>query len=168
MADNKQQIDSLGTGLANRKAVVTGALSGIGRAIALRLAEAGADLLVHTRANEEQAEAVRDAIVALGRQASTVRADLAESSGREKLLEAARQWANRVDIWINNAGADVLTGDIASWSFDEKLAYLWRVDVQGTIQLALGGTAHVRGARTRQRFLDHQYGLGPSRIGHGR
>jgi 3-oxoacyl-[acyl-carrier protein] reductase len=41
-----------------------------------------------------------------------------------------------VDIWINNAGADVLTGEAANWSFEEKLAALWQVDVVATLRLS--------------------------------
>jgi 3-oxoacyl-[acyl-carrier protein] reductase len=44
--------------------------------------------------------------------------------------------AGGVDIWVNNAGADVLTGEPAGWSFPEKLQRLWEVDVQGTIFLS--------------------------------
>ena len=40
------------------------------------------------------------------------------------------------DVWVNNAGADVLTGQTASNSFEEKLSLLWRVDVLGTMLLS--------------------------------
>ena len=39
-------------------------------------------------------------------------------------------------MWVNNAGADVLTGEAARWSFAKKLAVLWSVDVEGTIHLS--------------------------------
>jgi len=48
-----------------------------------------------------------------------------------------KAWGDRpVDIWINNAGVDVLTGDAADWSFERKLEALWRLDVQGTIEMS--------------------------------
>ena len=46
-------------------------------------------------------------------------------------------WAwQAADIWVNNAGADVLTGNAAYWSFEEKLASLWAVDVVATLRLS--------------------------------
>ncbi len=51
-------------------------------------------------------------------------------------MREAWQWSAGWDIWVNNAGADVLTGSAAQCSFDEKLELLWRVDVQGTIALS--------------------------------
>jgi 3-oxoacyl-[acyl-carrier protein] reductase len=43
-----------------------------------------------------------------------------------------------VDTWINNAGADVLTGEAAAWPFEKKLEELWRVDVLATLRLSRG------------------------------
>jgi 3-oxoacyl-[acyl-carrier protein] reductase len=63
-------------------------------------------------------------------------ADVAEPVDRERLIDRAWQWRGRVDVWVNNAGADVLTGEAASWPFERKLDALWRVDVTGTMQLS--------------------------------
>lgn len=122
--------------LTGQIAVVTGSSSGIGRAIALELARAGADVLVHARTNELGAQAVVQAICDLGRQATLHLADLADKSAAESLVEASWAWQRRVDIWVNNAGADVLTGDASTWSFAQKLDSLWEVDVAGTIRLS--------------------------------
>lgn len=121
--------------LAGRSAVVTGSSSGIGRAIALTLARAGADVLVHARGNASGGQEVVHAVAELGANASLVLADLSEHRGQDQLLQAAQDW-RPVDIWINNAGADVLTGDAAEWSFERKLQQLWAVDVMATIRLA--------------------------------
>jgi 3-oxoacyl-[acyl-carrier protein] reductase len=48
-------------------------------------------------------------------------------------------------VWINNAGADVLTGEAADWSFDEKLAALWQVDVVATLRLSRNVGERMRG-----------------------
>ena len=117
-------------------AVVTGASSGIGRAIALELARGGADVVVHARTNQEGAEETAEQVRALGRKATTLLADIADGRQRDELVAMAWSWRDRVDIWVNNAGADVLTGDAAGWTFDEKLAHLWRVDVAGTIAVS--------------------------------
>lgn len=128
--------DETGRPLAGKVAVVTGASSGIGRAIALELARAGARVFVHARKRYEQAEATAAAARALGVPATVLLADLAEVTERRVLVEAAWSWQGGVDVWVNNAGADVLTGAAAHWSFDEKLAAIWRVDVEATIWLS--------------------------------
>jgi 3-oxoacyl-[acyl-carrier protein] reductase len=132
--------------LATQAAVVTGSSSGIGRAIALELARAGADVLVHARRNREGADAVAELIRSLGRQATVVLADLSEPSEQDQFVASAWAWRD-IDVWINNAGADVLTGDAAKQSFEEKLDSLWRVDVVATLRLsrAVGERMRARG-----------------------
>ncbi len=124
------------TELEGRTAVVTGSSSGIGREIALHLAAAGADVLVHARASHERSEEVAREIRAMGRHATVALADFSEDASHAAFVEQAWHWRGGVDIWVNNAGADVLTGVAAEWSFREKLEYLWRTDVLGTIELS--------------------------------
>ena len=121
--------------LSGQSAVVTGSSSGIGQAIALALADAGADVLIHTRQNRAGADAVAAEIRALGRYANVLIADFQEAAEQDRFLDAAWNW-RAADIWINNAGADVLTGAAARCSFDEKLAALWQIDVAATIRLS--------------------------------
>lgn len=132
--------------LAGQVAVVTGATGGIGRAIAQTLAGAGADVVLHGR-RSQAAYALAEQIAALGRQAHVVLADLAEKAQPQRLVEAAWSWRGAVDIWINNAGADILTGQAARGSFAEKLQALWQVDVEATVLLcrAVGARMQVRG-----------------------
>ena len=129
-------------------AVVTGSSGGIGRAIALELASAGADCLIHARRNREGAESVAEAIRSLGRRADVLLADLAEPSEQDRFAAEAWRWQGRVDIWINNAGADTLTGDAARWTFEQKLDALWSVDVVATMRLsrAIGAKMKERGS----------------------
>jgi len=133
--------------LSDTTAVVTGSSSGIGRAIALGLARAGACVLVHARHNRQGADETAEAVRKLGVEAHVVLADLAESAKQDQFVAAAWSW-RPVDIWINNAGADVLTGTAADWSFEVKLAALWRVDVMATLRLsrAVGQRMKVRGS----------------------
>lgn len=121
--------------LQGRVAVVTGASSGLGRSIACELAAAGADVVVHFRANRDGAEETARMIRQSGRDTLVVSADVADEAACRALVEAAWGWRGRVDAWINNAGADVLTGEARQWSFEQKLARLWQVDVQGTTTL---------------------------------
>ena len=134
--------------LAGQVAAVTGSSQGIGRAIALELARAGADVLVHGFHHRAEAERVADEIKALGRQATVVLADLADSSARRNLAETAWNWRGGIDVWINNAGADVLTGGAGNSTFEQKLARLWQVDVEATISLSrtIGQQMKARGS----------------------
>jgi 3-oxoacyl-[acyl-carrier protein] reductase len=64
-----------------------------------------------------------------------VLADLSDPAEQDRLVDTAWKW-RPIDIWINNAGVDVLTGAAAEWSFEEKLAALWKVDVVASLRLS--------------------------------
>jgi 3-oxoacyl-[acyl-carrier protein] reductase len=89
--------------LAGRVAVVTGASKGIGRQIALELAEAGADLVVCAR-GVELLEAAAKEFRRHGRRVEAVAADVATPAGAGAVLERARAHYGRVDVLVNNAG----------------------------------------------------------------
>ncbi len=129
-------------------AAVTGASGAIGRAIVLELARQGADVVVHGFRRVQDAEAVAEEIEHLGRGAKVLLADLTDRQATNGMLEAAWNWRGGVDVWVNVAGADVLTGEAARASFDEKLNALWWVDVQATISLsrAIGKRMKSRGS----------------------
>ncbi|HUE12659.1 MAG TPA: SDR family NAD(P)-dependent oxidoreductase, partial [Planctomycetaceae bacterium] len=122
--------------LSGRKAVVTGSSSGIGRATALEFARAGADVVVHCRRSETAVEDVATEIRAFGRSAALLVADLANADGLAAFVDAAWACFGGVDVWVNNAGADLLTGDESRLSFDEKLSRLLEVDVRSSILLS--------------------------------
>lgn len=85
-------------------ALVTGSGRGIGRAIALRLAKEGADVIVNYFRNRERAEETAAAISALGKRAQLIKANVAEEADLERLFEAARAFGG-LDILINNAAS---------------------------------------------------------------
>lgn len=89
--------------LVGRRAVVTGGSKGIGRGIALALAEAGADVVVAAR-TAGQIEAVVDEIRALGRRAAGVSCDVTVQDEVEALAGRAAEELGGLDIWVNNAG----------------------------------------------------------------
>jgi 3-oxoacyl-[acyl-carrier protein] reductase len=119
--------------LAGRAMLVTGASSGIGRAIALGAARAGADVALTYRSNEQGAREAERAIIALGRRAVVIQLDVADEASVGRVGPAARDALGRLDVWINNAGADILTGAGASLSTNEKLDLLLKVDLRGTM-----------------------------------
>lgn len=89
--------------LAGRTAVVTGAAKRIGRAIALGLGRAGADVVVHYHTSREAAEATAGELESLGRRAWALAGDLAEPERAAALLPRAIDRAGPVDILVNNA-----------------------------------------------------------------
>jgi 3-oxoacyl-[acyl-carrier protein] reductase len=125
--------DASPAALGGRAVFVTGASSGIGRAIALAAARAGADVALTYRSNEAGARAVERDIVALGRRALVLRLDLAEVDAVRGVGRSAADAFGRLDAWINNAGADILTGSAATLSTLDKLDLLLRIDLRGTM-----------------------------------
>lgn len=119
--------------LADRVVLVTGASSGIGRAIALAAARAGATVALTYRDNERGAREVERDIRAMHVRAAVLPLDLADESSIRAIGPATRDALGRLDVWVNNAGADILTGPGASLTTIEKLDRLLAVDLRGTV-----------------------------------
>jgi NAD(P)-dependent dehydrogenase (short-subunit alcohol dehydrogenase family) len=105
-------------GLGEQRALVTGATSGIGRAVALQLARDGAEVLVHGRDAARGADTVEE-ITASGGKASFVAADLGDAADVQRLSDGGD-----VDILINNAGIALFapTGELDVDTFDKMFA----------------------------------------------
>ena len=103
-------------------------------------------LLTH-RASPERAREVAEAI---GVRALVVQADLGTRAACERLVADAREQLGRIDVWVNNAGADVLTGDAAAWDWERKLDALLAVDLKGTVacSYAAGDVMRAQGGGT--------------------
>jgi 3-oxoacyl-[acyl-carrier protein] reductase len=90
-------------------------------------------VLVTYRSSEAAARAVAAGIEERGGHALVARADLGTRAGCEALVAEARERLGGLDVWVNNAGADVLTGEEAEWDWERKLDLLIAVDLKGTI-----------------------------------
>ena len=90
---------------AGRTALVTGSGRGIGRAIALRLAQGGADVVINYHRNEAPAEEVACQIREMGRRALVVRANLSKTEDIDLLFDAAAAEFDGLDIFISNAAS---------------------------------------------------------------
>ncbi len=113
-------------------ALVTGSTGGIGAAIAAAFQDEGGEVITHGRR---------------ARDGRHVAADLADPAECDRLAAEAWNQSGGLDIVVLNAGADTLTGDAASWSFDQKLDALLAVDLKATMRLGrnLGARMKARG-----------------------
>lgn len=119
--------------LDHKVVLVTGASSGIGRAIALHCARAGADLAITYRSNQPGAEATAGEIRSLGRRVEVIRTDISRPADIARLATRLREAFERVHVWINNAGADILTGEGGRLDRLKKLDLVLAVDLRGTV-----------------------------------
>jgi 3-oxoacyl-[acyl-carrier protein] reductase len=101
-------------------------------------------VLITYRRSEAAAQAVADGIALRGGRALVARADLGTRAGCEALVAEARERLGGVDVWVNNAGADVLTGEEAEWDWERKLDLLLAVDLKGTIACSYAAAAVMR------------------------
>jgi 3-oxoacyl-[acyl-carrier protein] reductase len=90
--------------LTGKTAVVTGGSRGIGKSIALRLAQQGADICISYRGNTDAAAATAKELGALGRKVLSVQADVTQQEAAEDLVKQALEAFEKIDILVNNAG----------------------------------------------------------------
>jgi glucose 1-dehydrogenase len=97
------------TTLNGKVAIVTGGNSGIGKAIVLALAEAGANIVIDYVANEQATEDLEKQVAALGDQSIGVDADVSKVEDLERLIKSAVDAFGRLDVMVNNAGIETRT-----------------------------------------------------------
>ncbi len=134
--------------LRNKTMLVTGASSGIGRAIAVAAARAGALVAITYRRNRRGAEETVQAIAAAGGKVHIFPLDLTEPGALEQLVSQLSEQFDGLDTWVNNAGADILTGEGKLLTRRQKLDAVLDVDLRGTV---LASWAAVDYFRARQR-----------------
>jgi 2-dehydro-3-deoxy-D-gluconate 5-dehydrogenase len=119
-------IDYTSFGLQGKAAIVTGASQGIGRAVALALAQAGADVVLakHPQGRHDEIREVQQSIEALGRKAPIVLTDVAQVDQVRAMVDAAMTTFGRLDILVNNAGWTGTTPalDVTEDEYDRTMA----------------------------------------------
>ena len=117
--------------LTGKKALVTGASRGLGRAIALSLAKAGADVVITYEKSAEKAQAVTDEITALGRHGEAIQANSADAQAIQNAVNRTVQSLGGLDILVNNAGI-ARGGPLESLSL-EDIDALINVNIRGVV-----------------------------------
>lgn len=130
------------TELIGKRALVTGASRGIGAAIALALAQKGADVAITYERSAERAAEVVDAVEALGRKAIAIQADSADPAAIKRSVDGAAHALGGLDILVNNAGITLYAtiADIAVADIDALLA----VNVRGPILTAQAAIPYLK------------------------
>jgi 3-oxoacyl-[acyl-carrier protein] reductase len=119
-----------------RIVVVTGSSSGLGQGIADAFARNGDSVVIHGNRNLEGLRKTELLVRSANCECLALAADLSQVDQQDRFVREAFAWRNRIDVWVNAAGADVLTGDGRELCFDDKLNLLWKVDVVGTIRIS--------------------------------
>jgi NAD(P)-dependent dehydrogenase (short-subunit alcohol dehydrogenase family) len=128
--------------LNGKKTIITGADSGIGRAVAIAFAREGADVLISYLDEDEDAQETARWVEEAGRQAVLVRGDLADPSNcRELVRRAVEEW-NRIDVLVNNA-AFQRTYDSLESIPDEEWEYTFRTNISAMFYLCKAALPHM-------------------------
>ncbi|HEY1744096.1 MAG TPA: glucose 1-dehydrogenase [Granulicella sp.] len=138
--------------LQGKVAVVTGSGSGIGQAIAERLAQEGADCVIDYRDHVEQAQATADKITAAGGKAILVHADVSVLSDCTNLIEQAWQQLGSCDILVNNAGVEKGADfwDVTEADYD----FVLNVNLKGAFFLTQAFVRKLRDAKKPGRVIN--------------
>jgi len=119
-------VDYSSFGLRDKIAIVTGPSQGIGRAIAIGLAQAGAHLVLakHPTGRQEEIKQVQSEIERMDRKALVVRTDVSEAAQVRAMVDQAKETFGRVDILVNNAGwtGNSLALDVTEDEYDRTMA----------------------------------------------
>ncbi|MGN6133220.1 MAG: SDR family oxidoreductase [Aureliella sp.] len=137
--------------LTNRVALVTGGSRGIGRATALRLAAAGADVIVNYVTSQSAAREVADKISALGRRAATVKADVSEPEDIASMLEFVGENFGRLDILVSNAASGGFRSLMSATP--RHFEATMRTNVQALMLLAQAALPWMKGDGPRRKII---------------
>jgi glucose 1-dehydrogenase len=118
--------------IAGKNALVTGSTQGIGRAIALALAEYGANIVVHYRGDRDEARSVADEVRVFGVKADIVQSDLSKPSAADKLFTKTIQQVGQIDILVLNASVQLPKPWLETTpdEFDTQISANWKASLR--------------------------------------
>jgi glucose 1-dehydrogenase len=146
MADNPSQK------LAGKVACVTGSGQGIGQAIAIRLAQEGADIVVDDRVIGESAQQTVAAIQKLGRRAVAVQGDLSNTADNCRVIQEGVAKLGQIDILVNNAGVEKRADfwEVTEQDFD----FVVNINLRGTFFITQDFVNHLRATKRPGRVIN--------------
>lgn len=121
--------------LTGRRALITGSAKGLGRRTALELASSGCDVAINYVTSREEAEQLVADIVALGRKACAIQADIAKADDAERLISEVENQLGGVDILVNNAGPFIRERLLFADYKPDDIHYLMNGNLVGTMLL---------------------------------
>lgn len=138
--------------LEGKVALVTGSAQGIGKAVAIRLAQEGADIVIDDRADDSRAEETLAQIKALGRRAMVFAGDIADIASDRKMVAAGVAQMGQIDILVNNAGIERSASflDITESDYDAVL----NVNLKGTFFATQAFVEHLRDTKRPGRVIN--------------
>jgi len=129
--------------LKNKNAIITGAGSGIGKAIALLFAKEGANVAIIYYSDEEDAEDVKNEIIGLGRECIIMKGDVNDNEFCEKAVNEVVSQFGGIDILVNNAGTQVPQDDITKLK-EEDIRNTFNSNIIGMILLTKAVFPHLK------------------------
>lgn len=138
-------MSGIGIDLTGRKALVTGGSRGIGRAIALRLAEAGCDVAINYLRSKTPAQETAEEVAARGRRALLLKGNVAHADALDRIFDGIGEEFGRLDIIVSNAASGVikpameLTPRHWNWTMDINAAALLPITQKGSHLMSEGG-----------------------------
>ncbi|OGN95089.1 MAG: hypothetical protein A2Y89_06590 [Chloroflexi bacterium RBG_13_51_18] len=129
--------------LENKVAIVTGGAKGMGRAIALKFAEEGADVVV-TALHIEGARKVAEEINALGRKGLAIKSDISKSAEVKDMVEQTIKKFNKIDILVNNAGGVGVTGGDTDTATEEDWDKIIDVNLKGAFLVTMAVVPYMK------------------------
>lgn len=161
----RTKLDTMNNALEGKVALVTGGSRGIGAAVAVRLAEDGADVALTFQQNQQRADETVDRIKAVGRRAVAIQADSADPAAVTAAVDRTAGELGRLDILVNNAGAFLLgpLEQLTLAEFEETVAVNVRAPFLATQaavrHMAAGGRIVNIGSNAGERVLFPGFGL---------
>lgn len=139
--------------LLNKVALVTGSSQGIGRGIALRLAEEGADLIINGRHDDDEARTTVEQVRAHGRRVCFIAADVGQVAECQRLVDEAIDKMGRLDILVNNAGVQRHSPFLEASEADYDLVL--KVNLRGPFFLSQAFARHLRDTGRGGRIINN-------------